>query len=146
AMSAGRPFVGVGWRDSPSTLFSESTTTVWILVPPRSIPPRASCFGAGLTAQTIAPQSGVLGSCPRGLPEAMAHLVGEKALVRAQPALAPPGTDKQARRGGRLLHSSPDRRRASRRARCRPARDRRGDAVRARLLADALGRGEDPDR
>ena len=38
--SAGPPSVGVGSRCSPSTLLSSSTTTAWIFVPPRSMPPR----------------------------------------------------------------------------------------------------------
>ena len=36
---AGRPSVGVGTRASPSTSRSSPTTTAWIFVPPRSIPP-----------------------------------------------------------------------------------------------------------
>ena len=49
----GPPLVGVGRRDCPSTSFCASTTTVWILVPPRSMPPRAARLLAGLTVQTI---------------------------------------------------------------------------------------------
>ncbi len=37
--SAGPPVVGVGARESPSTLWSSSTIATWILVPPRSMPP-----------------------------------------------------------------------------------------------------------
>ena len=57
ATSSGPPVVGVGRRDCPSTSFLSSTTTVWIFVPPRSIPPRAGGALAGLTAQTISPGS-----------------------------------------------------------------------------------------
>src|SRR3954468_11669496 len=40
ATSAGPPLVGVGTRSSPRTVCSSSTTTAWIFVPPRSMPPR----------------------------------------------------------------------------------------------------------
>jgi hypothetical protein len=40
ATSCGPPVVGVGWRDWPSTTWCSSTTTAWIFVPPRSMPPR----------------------------------------------------------------------------------------------------------
>ena len=40
ATSSGPPLVGVGRRDSPSTRPSGATTAAWILVPPRSSPPR----------------------------------------------------------------------------------------------------------
>ena len=36
---------GVGWRAWPSTVLAASTTTAWILVPPRSMPPRRAPFG-----------------------------------------------------------------------------------------------------
>src|SRR5829696_2774454 len=39
ATSAGPPVVGVGWREEPSTSCCSSTTTAWIFVPPRSMPP-----------------------------------------------------------------------------------------------------------
>ena len=39
ATSSGPPSVGVGRRAEPSTVLSSSTTTAWIFVPPRSIPP-----------------------------------------------------------------------------------------------------------
>jgi hypothetical protein len=39
ATSAGPPLVGVARRADPSTVCSSSTTTAWIFVPPRSIPP-----------------------------------------------------------------------------------------------------------
>ena len=55
ATSLGPPSVGVGRRASPSTLLRALTTTVWILVPPRSMPPRADA-GAGLTRETINPR------------------------------------------------------------------------------------------
>src|SRR5262249_24281797 len=57
ATSSGPPSVGVGRRASPSTWLSPSTTTVWILVLPRSIPPRGACCESGLTAQTITARS-----------------------------------------------------------------------------------------
>src|SRR5215216_6520093 len=37
--SAGPPSVGVGCREEPSSSCAPSVTTVWIFVPPRSIPP-----------------------------------------------------------------------------------------------------------
>src|SRR6185295_9134246 len=37
--SAGPPVVGVGSREEPSTSWASSTTTAWIFVPPRSMPP-----------------------------------------------------------------------------------------------------------
>ena len=46
---AGRPRSGVGRRASPSTWLRALTTTVWILVPPRSTPPRQRLIAAGLT-------------------------------------------------------------------------------------------------
>src|SRR5919201_2233630 len=42
ATFSGLPSVGVGRRDCPTTFHSSSTTTAWILVPPRSIPPRST--------------------------------------------------------------------------------------------------------
>ena len=47
ATSAGSPSVGVGWRDWPCTLPSSSTTAAWILVPPRSMPPRMAVMLRG---------------------------------------------------------------------------------------------------
>ena len=40
ATPTGPPVVGVGRRDWPATSLASLTTTAWILVPPRSIPPR----------------------------------------------------------------------------------------------------------
>src|SRR4051794_12468011 len=42
ATAPGPPSVGVGWRAWPITAWSGSTTTAWIFVPPRSIPPRGA--------------------------------------------------------------------------------------------------------
>src|SRR5262249_58990022 len=53
ATSSGPPSVGVGRLAWPSTWLSASTTTVWILVPPRSIPPRGAWSEPGLTWQTL---------------------------------------------------------------------------------------------
>ena len=53
ATSFGPPLVGVGTRASPRTLLRALTTTVWILVPPRSMPPLAEAGFAGLTRETI---------------------------------------------------------------------------------------------
>ena len=41
----GRRSTGVGWRAWPSTVLAASTTTAWIFVPPRSMPPRVAPFG-----------------------------------------------------------------------------------------------------
>ena len=48
ATPSGFPWVGVGRRDWPTTFHLLSTTTAWILVPPRSMPPRITGF-LGLT-------------------------------------------------------------------------------------------------
>ena len=54
--SAGPPSVGVGTRESPSTSCCSSTTTAWILVPPRSMPPyRAMSFLSYPSANGSAP-------------------------------------------------------------------------------------------
>src|ERR1019366_7509393 len=45
ATAAGPPLVGVCRREEPSTLWSSSTITAWILVPPRSIPPDLAIGG-----------------------------------------------------------------------------------------------------
>ena len=66
----GRPCPGVGRRDWPRTLLSASTTTVWILVPPRSIPPRGACFESGLTPQTISGGNRVFAKLPPWHPPA----------------------------------------------------------------------------
>src|SRR3954470_5708566 len=42
ATASGPPSVGVGWRACPITAWSGSTTTAWIFVPPRSMPPRGA--------------------------------------------------------------------------------------------------------
>src|SRR4029079_18236424 len=42
---SGPPFSGVGRRASPRTLPFGSATTVWILVPPRSMPPSRARLG-----------------------------------------------------------------------------------------------------
>ena len=54
ATSFGPALGGVAQRASPSTLLRALTTTVWILVPPRSMPPRAVA-GAGLIARDHKP-------------------------------------------------------------------------------------------
>ena len=41
ATSGGPPVCGVGRRAWPRTWLRPSTTTAWIFVPPRSMPPRA---------------------------------------------------------------------------------------------------------
>src|SRR4029079_328692 len=58
ATSAGPPVVGVGWRAWPSTTWAASTTTAWIFVPPRSMPPRVAPFGVVMTrhAMTMKPR------------------------------------------------------------------------------------------
>ena len=69
ATSCGPPLVGVGRRDSPSTLPPASTIAVWIFVPPRSMPPRSlplvgltlDSLLAGLRADLTAEGSGKLG-------------------------------------------------------------------------------------
>ena len=54
ATSAGPPSVGVGCRASPLTAPSASMIAVWILVPPRSMPPRRSLIGAkSMAAPTV---------------------------------------------------------------------------------------------
>ena len=53
ATSSGPPFVGVGSFASPITSPFTVTMAAWILVPPRSIPPRGAVFerlGAGMAA------------------------------------------------------------------------------------------------
>ena len=65
---AGRPRVGVGRRAWPSTFHLPSTTTAWILVPPRSMPPRAIMGFRGLTR--------------RSLPSAGLTLVGSRPWIR----------------------------------------------------------------
>ena len=45
ATAGGPPSVGVGLRDEPSTSWESSTTTAWIFVPPRSIPPKVGIGG-----------------------------------------------------------------------------------------------------
>src|SRR4051794_4143116 len=42
ATSGGPPSIGVGWRAWPMTAWPGSTTTAWIFVPPRSMPPRGA--------------------------------------------------------------------------------------------------------
>src|SRR3954470_22073159 len=49
---------GVGTRDCPSTLLRPSTTTIWILVPPRSTPARGGM--AASIATSLRPGSDVL--------------------------------------------------------------------------------------
>src|SRR5262249_42788479 len=63
--SSGPPSVGVGRRDWPSTWLPGSTMTAWILVPPRSIPPRGAWSGSGLTGKTITGCSEPLCKAPR---------------------------------------------------------------------------------
>ena len=75
---------------------------------------RAGGVLAGLTAQQYPPAPRVLGSSGRGVARRMAHLVGEAALVRAQPALAPPRPAQPPRGRGRLLHPVSDRGRGAR--------------------------------
>ena len=57
---AGPPLVGVGRRASPSTSPPASTIAVWILVPPRSMPPRSSPR-AHAARESTAGRSGKLG-------------------------------------------------------------------------------------
>ena len=57
ATFSGPPLVGVCRRACPRTSNLSSTTTVWILVPPRSMPPRTVFFLAGLTPETYSPGS-----------------------------------------------------------------------------------------
>src|SRR3954451_5178352 len=70
ATSSGPPDEGVGRRASPSTSLPASTTTVWILVPPRSIPPRAGCFEAGLTRRPYPAATGSFAKLRSWLPGA----------------------------------------------------------------------------
>src|SRR5919107_1098966 len=53
ATSSGPPSVGVGWRAWPSTAWPASTTTAWIFVPPRSMPPRGAPFGVLMTRHAM---------------------------------------------------------------------------------------------
>src|SRR3954449_650700 len=53
ATSSGPPSVGVGWRAWPSTALPASTTTAWIFVPPRSMPPRGAPFGVLMTRHAM---------------------------------------------------------------------------------------------
>src|ERR671932_175021 len=53
ATSSGPPSVGVGWRDWPSPALPASTTTAWIFVPPRSMPPRGAPFGVLMTGHAM---------------------------------------------------------------------------------------------
>src|SRR5919197_5629055 len=54
ATSSGPPAVGVGRRASPTTFERPSTTTAWIFVPPRSIPPRGIIGAAYSWAASLA--------------------------------------------------------------------------------------------
>ena len=53
---AGRPRSGSGRRASPRTLLSASTTTAWILVPPRSMPPRGEPSDELMAGRYAAPR------------------------------------------------------------------------------------------
>ncbi len=50
ATSGGPPVVGVGRRAEPRTLLSSSTIAAWILVPPRSMPPKLAMAGWAASA------------------------------------------------------------------------------------------------
>src|ERR1700761_2335613 len=71
ATSVGPPLVGVGCRASPLTSPSASMIAVWILVPPRSMPPCRSVIGAQCRdrAQWLTSPHG-------GHSDRLAHLVG----------------------------------------------------------------------
>ena len=161
ATSSGPPSVGVGRRDSPRTLPRASTTAVWILVPPRSMPPRSSAAGS---AAFIAPPS-------RAVPRAdLLSLAGGpyfRRLWKARPMAELPGwrlwwekrrwyeRNRRPRRRWRInrhmararrLHPLSGRGRGARGARRGPAADRQRDAARAGLLDHDVARGRDRDR
>src|SRR5919202_835224 len=53
ATSSGPPSVGVGWRACPSTVLPASTTTAWIFVPRRWMPPRGARLGVLMTRHAM---------------------------------------------------------------------------------------------
>src|SRR5215203_2534958 len=114
ATSSGPPLVGVGRRACPTTSLPASTIAVWILVPPRSMPPRKSATPASLRAD-----------------ERLEAVVGEAALVRAQPPPAAALADRSPCGAGRLLHPPSGRGGGAGGARGGTVEDRRGDPARA---------------
>ena len=128
-----RRSVGVGCRASPLTSPAPSTIAVWILVPPRSMPPRRSASARESNRRAV--------NVRAWRRDGLADLVGEAALVRAQPSALRRLADRSPRRPRRLLRPPPGRGRDAGGARRGAAADRRRDAARAGLLADARAGG-----
>ena len=137
----GRPCPGVGRRDCPRTLLSASTTTVWILVPPRSMPPRAACFESGLTPQTISGGNRVFCEAPAvaSWSQWRTWRVKRRWYERNHRRRGRRRINRHAAEGGFFIRY-PVEGEVLEALDSGRLRDRRGNAARARLLADALGR------
>ena len=156
--ASGPPSAGVGRRASPRIRWVRETTTAWILVPPRSIPPRRATVVARRTRRHPHSRSGrhrqlsplnhtvltarsrrgaALGGCRGGARDAVGD--GRSGTHGRQPR---PPPDARWARLRRLRHQRAGRRRADRRGRGRhrlarrvrgradPAAGRLGDGAR----------------
>src|SRR5919202_4062086 len=94
ATSSGPPSVGVGWRAWPSTAWPGSTTTAWILVPPRSMPPRGAPFGVLMTRHAM-PMDRTRLELPSTVLAAVATAEAGVLLLRPRedPIAPPPGRE-----------------------------------------------------